>query len=1407
MARKKLSAVLRDPRKVFLALYVYFLMVAFGDQVVQAIEGVLINGNGQYPNQALAEYQYHDPASRFYRNTLTLRDSEPQKLINLHLKQEEVSGHGLVLTDFNRDIYYRNQPLITPWNRRIRRNAPDNLKSLLDRSTAFARIINGVSLQSGLLSGTHKIEVAVGELLNFGSIKMAEVVGFKADKITALTSKLTDFKKEVKTGNEVKDQEKMFVELEKIMEESEGAKSLEISDGKYFSDVENVEQNFDIANMNKVARFVTDALNLVELLKTVPIENTKDIDDDWLKCVNVINHLNNYGLYTTAISTFHKYIQSVAHLETFPEVLEPYRTVIRLIEARAGLKTSGTEALQKNIGQFIELLKVSNSWNGEFSMIYRLIHSRANPVQMNREVTIGFLNGVTDFDRLLKDLQDPSFAKMIGEKKVKKLLDGLKPILSIQSKIDELNGKFGLFSKDSFLSTSQVQMLQVEMQGMSITDNDVDEVLKAIEIPADIDSAIYKAAKEVIKAAETFTEMIQSVRKWAEHLVGTELTEAIKAFDKDLNFKDRAKVDQSKAEIPAVMKNLKDKDSIKKFQDALTATQSLLNGYTGDSIKTGAASIKQDGLNTFKDEQVVRDELRFHGRLRDNKQKLVTIVEAIELIHRTQNLDSGEIQKLESLAKAIPDASKLLTAQHLKSIGESMKTAENLESKSLGQTTGADRIMKPVAESVRGLQMIHDFSDMNLVTDLKTVENEVQKVISQLKDSVKQGEIRKKWNNLKAEIKSLEAWLQQVSTVNQNLVISGSNKLADVGAPFVKLTAIGDLKFDVKTKTEVLMELISLFIKDQATLDKLTEAKGTLEILQSLDLEFSKFHKSFNDAPDKFQALYVFIGNFFTIASSALQAESSTLNAIMMTTAEGAMYILEMTIEIFITAIVTAICCPLLIVLIVCRLHPKCYWKKKVEEKKKNRLRKLKEHAEKKEKERLLRKLKEHVASISTPALDTNPNNIKSHQDVICPIRKVSLRQEYTPPGTEELPPNPDAPVVPQAPSLMTAIPNTEESLKTARERKGLDRVSGHQNMAVPGQVTNWIKDALFVTDREMVETHSGSMNTLSTTFSTLMNKEKEACDNYLPMEKRRGSKNACRFQTRVTPLRLEGENTDLAIHANLITSPRTGKRFIPTQAPIGNDEELNGKVDTRGDFWMMAFIQGCKCIVMLCKMKERKGKKEVTKCGKYYCDDPGESIECGRFKVKTLSKSEGWVGFKTNEFIYRRLEVTDKEGILETRIYDHYQAVGWPDGNIPTNYGPDFLYKLVNRVTEGADNSPIIVHCSSGIGRTMVFIGMHVIPEAVAHGETKTIAQAITLLRECRFNAVQTVRQSIFLQNAVTYRFCIWYRIDLKYYNSPYERLRDVSANVLERLGNDFYIKYFTENGIPIHNEDKAGF
>ncbi|EFO83461.1 hypothetical protein CRE_02976 [Caenorhabditis remanei] len=814
-------------------------------------------------------------------------------------------------------------------------HAPDNLQSLLDHSTAFARIINGVSLQSGLLSGTHKIDVVVQELLNFGSIKMSEVVGFKADQITTLTSKLTGFKK-MKIGNEVEGQEKIFVELEKIMEESEGAKSLEISNGTYFSVVENFGKNFDITNMKDIVKLVEDALKFVAELEKIPTEKPTQSNDaigHWSKITDVTGHLTKFASFKPVMETFNAGLKTFANLETFPEALEPYRTIIRLIEARDGLKTSETETLEKNIRHFMDLLKVSKSSNKEFSMIYRLIYSRTNPVQMNREVTIGFLNGVTDFDKLLNDLQDPSFAKMIGEKKVKKLLDGLKPILSIQSKIDELNGKFGLFSNNSSLSPSQVQMLQVEMQRMSITDKDVKEVLNAIEIPANIDSAVYQPVKDMIEAAEKFTKMIQSVRKWAEHLVGKELGEAIKAFDKELNFKDRTDVDQSKAEIPAVMTNLKDKDSIKKFEDALTATQSLLNGYTVDDITDGAKLIKQVDLNTFKDKSEVTEEMDFHKRLRENKEKLATLVEAIGLIHQSQNLDSGETQKLNSLANVIPEASKLLTNQHLKSITDSMKTAENLESKSLGQTTGADRIMKPITESVKGLQMIHDFSNMNLVADLKTAENEVQKAIGQLKDSVKQAEVRKNWNSLNAEIKSLEAWLQQVANVNQNLVISGSNKLADVGASFAKLTAIGDLKFDLKNKTEVLMQLISLFNKDQSTLNKLHGAKNTLSTLQTLDLEFSKFHKSFNDAPDKFQALYVFIGNFFTIAESqeAALRRSSTIETIVTTDTgtKGIIFRFIIIILVLVTLLVTVF-----IVIIICRFNSRCWWNKRVKKQK-----------------------------------------------------------------------------------------------------------------------------------------------------------------------------------------------------------------------------------------------------------------------------------------------------------------------------------------------------------------------------------------------------------------------------------------------------------------------------------------
>uniref|UniRef100_A0A1I7TQJ7 WSN domain-containing protein n=1 Tax=Caenorhabditis tropicalis TaxID=1561998 RepID=A0A1I7TQJ7_9PELO len=87
----------------------------------------------------------------------------------------------------------------TPFPSTLKRKKKQHLVSnnhdeFLKHVTIVAHITNGIALQSGLMNGGIKIEEAVGELLNFGEIKVAEVASFKSDKIVALTRKIKETK-------------------------------------------------------------------------------------------------------------------------------------------------------------------------------------------------------------------------------------------------------------------------------------------------------------------------------------------------------------------------------------------------------------------------------------------------------------------------------------------------------------------------------------------------------------------------------------------------------------------------------------------------------------------------------------------------------------------------------------------------------------------------------------------------------------------------------------------------------------------------------------------------------------------------------------------------------------------------------------------------------------------------------------------------------------------------------------------------------------------------------------------------------------------------------------------------------------------------------------------------------------
>ncbi len=165
----------------------------------------------------------------------------------------------------------------------------------------------------------------------------------------------------------------------------------------------------------------------------------------------------------------------------------------------------------------------------------------------------------------------------------------------------------------------------------------------------------------------------------------------------------------------------------------------------------------------------------------------------------------------------------------------------------------------------------------------------------------------------------------------------------------------------------------------------------------------------------------------------------------------------------------------------------------------------------------------------------------------------------------------------------------------------------------------------------------------------------------------------------------------------------------------------------TRADFWQMVWQEGTRIVVMTTKEVER-GK---PKCARYWPDQVKAAPEAfGKFQLRTLSETSNQ-DYTLREFSVRKaLEGGEDRWTPERRVF-HYHFQAWPDHGVPNDPGCvlNFLHD-VNKMQESLQQepasskpsssqpSPVVVHCSAGIGRTGTFIVVDMIIDQIKrHG------------------------------------------------------------------------------------------
>lgn len=232
----------------------------------------------------------------------------------------------------------------------------------------------------------------------------------------------------------------------------------------------------------------------------------------------------------------------------------------------------------------------------------------------------------------------------------------------------------------------------------------------------------------------------------------------------------------------------------------------------------------------------------------------------------------------------------------------------------------------------------------------------------------------------------------------------------------------------------------------------------------------------------------------------------------------------------------------------------------------------------------------------------------------------------------------------------------------------------------------------------------------------------------------------ACWDDSRVKITSSNGD-TDY-IHANYVDLYETSRQLIATQGPLEG---------TIGQFWQMIWEQNSGIIVMLTKFQDAGEEK----CAKYWnTRNKQNDFQTGSLSIKIEDEEQN------SGYIKIIFEVSNKI-TKESRRIIHYQYLDWSDHSVPSNSRilmnlimdmTDEHQKTLKKATNGP-TEPIVVHCSSGTGRTGTFCAIISCLTQLAKTEKVSVPKIVMKLREQRRSSVIFVKQYEFIYT-VLYEF-----------------------------------------------------
>merc|ERR1712226_114611 len=207
-------------------------------------------------------------------------------------------------------------------------------------------------------------------------------------------------------------------------------------------------------------------------------------------------------------------------------------------------------------------------------------------------------------------------------------------------------------------------------------------------------------------------------------------------------------------------------------------------------------------------------------------------------------------------------------------------------------------------------------------------------------------------------------------------------------------------------------------------------------------------------------------------------------------------------------------------------------------------------------------------------------------------------------------------------------------------------------------------------------------------------------------------------------------------INASHIKNTLAQREYIMCQGPLENTCEA---------FWKMVVQNKVKMIVMLGNFEENKREKvfeylPLTNSNDESANNKGYK-EFDSIKVQCLTSKD-----IDSIMTERTLEITE-QGTDEKHACIHCHFSSWSDFGVPAKV--EYLETLLNYVNSKRvlDSSPLVIHCSAGVGRSGVFVYCDIVLALLSQSTLESVAYVEELLelRGQRMKSIQTFQQFVY--------------------------------------------------------------